>query len=252
MPQEITTPTTTSTPPISLPTVPTVSWLKAHETIVIVVLVLSAVTFIWQKGANIYADIKKAELTASQNVVAAQKAQVDADLAQAKTLLGVYQQSLAQSQQQNLQLTAQINSRNLALTSQQNNDKVIVQSNPSQFAQRWATLIDNPDVQDTDKGFQVGPTAALATVQSLEQVPVLQADLKDEQAKTANLQSTVDASQKLVDQGKITVDGLQVQIKDQQAECTAQVASVKADARKSKLKWFGIGFVVGFVAGHIY
>jgi hypothetical protein len=30
---------------------------------------------------------------------------------------------------------------------------------------------------------------------------------------------------------------------------TAQIAKVKADARKSKLKWFGMGLVIGFIGG---
>ena len=36
---------------------------------------------------------------------------------------------------------------------------------------------------------------------------------------------------------------------DDDKACKAEVASVKADARKGKVKWFKIGYVAGLVSG---
>jgi hypothetical protein len=85
-------------------------------------------------------------------------------------------------------------------------------------------------------------------VASLDQLPTLQLDLVDIQKQlisettiATNLQNNVDGQQNLI-------ASMKVQATDADRSCKADIATLKAQARKSKLKWFGLGVVVGLVS----
>ena len=225
------------------------TWSQKHERLIIVFLVLTFATFLAQKYFDLSAKIADAKNNVAQTVLQAQAQKDEADLAQAKQLLITYEQSLQQSQEQNAQLVAKIAANNVQLAKQQATDAKLT---PSQLSIRWQGLVNNTGIETAANGYAVTDDAAIDTVQQLEQVPVLTQNLKDETVKEANLQTNIDDANKLIDKGKITVDGLQLQIQDQQKACTTQVAAVTANATKSKLKWFGAGFIIGFVTGHIW
>ena len=65
--------------------------------------------------------------------------------------------------------------------------------------------------------------------------------LTNETEVVKNLQSDLNGKDKLI-------AAMQVEAKDANTACKKQIADVKAQARKSKMKWFGVGFVLGFVA----
>ena len=71
-------------------------------------------------------------------------------------------------------------------------------------------------------------------------LPVVQTELIDTTKQLTNTQTMLTNSQADVAQQKLLVT-------DEIQSCKAQVALVKSQARKSKLKWFGAGVVVGFI-----
>lgn len=222
------------------------SWFKVHEKLIIVFLFLLLSFFVLDKSLSIVASWEQHRASVAAAQVAADKAKSDSDLTQAKELLQSYQNLLQSSQAENAKLQEGIVSRDAALATQQKADVTLP---PSQLAERWQTLVSDSGIQADTSSFNVSDSAALATVSKLEQVPVLQLDLKDEQSKTANLQASIDKANELIGQGKTTITDQQKQLQDQTKACNAQVAAVKAEARKGKVKAFGIGYGLGLVSG---
>lgn len=88
-------------------------------------------------------------------------------------------------------------------------------------------------------------------VVSLDTLTSVQADLADtksrlsnETAIAVNLQSNLDSQDKLL-------SAFRTQADDQEKACKAQVADLKAAARKSKLRWFGAGWVSGMISARL-
>ena len=224
------------------------SWLLLHERLVIIVLLLVFSFFVLDKSLGIVASWEQHRASVAAAQVAADKAKNDVALAQAKQTLEEYKDLLQQSVAENAKLEQGIVARDTLLVTQQKKDETLP---PSELALRWQGLAGDSGIEATTSGFGVSDTAARSTVSKLEQVPVLKQDLADEQAKNANLSADVNKANDLIGQGKIVVNGLQLQLQDQNKACTTQIAAVKAEARKGKLKWFGIGFVTGYVSGLI-
>ena len=224
----------------------TQTWLQKHERLILVILGLVLLYFVVDKSLGIVSNYESHKATEALAVTATQKAQADAELAQAKSMLIDYQNALATSQEQNAKLVTAIATRDKVTVVQQQTDAKL---QPSQLATRWAGLVNDTGVTATATGYDVTDSAALATVQTLELEPTLKQDLADETTKSANLQIDVDKANALISQGKIAVNGLQLQITDQDKSCTAQITATKAAAKKSNFKWFGIGFGTGFVTG---
>jgi hypothetical protein len=144
------------------------------------------------------------------------------------------QGTLLQVAAENASLTAQIVKNNQTLAAKQKVDAALPA--PQLAAKLGGTA---PDANTIDLPLNI----ARGIQVQLDSIPVLQSDLVDETKIAANLQT------QSTQQTGVIAD-LQVQITDQTKVCQAQVASVKAQARKSKLKWFGVGFVLGVIAGH--
>ena len=229
----------------------TQTWLQKHERLIIVVLVIGLSLFVVQKYFDLSAAIESHKAQEATAILQAQTSKTNNDLDTAKQLLSTYQAALVQSATENSKLADAIANRNLNLTTQQNNDKILP---PSKLANRWEMLTgsDNGDIIATSDGFSVSSIAAITTVQRLEQVPVLEQNVSDEQDKEKNLQNSISKANDLISQGKITVNGLQLQLQDQTKACDAQIGLVKAEARKSKMKWFFAGLVTGFVGGKFW
>jgi hypothetical protein len=222
------------------------SWLLQHERLVIVFLLLIISFFAIDKVLGIVASWEQHRATVAEQQVLNDKAKNDVDLAVAKQKLLDYQEVLVQNEKFNAQLQQGIIARDQLLLAQQKKDLTLP---PSQLAARWTELVGDNGIQPDASGFTVSDTAARTTVSKLEQVPVLQKDLVDEQSKNANLQEDVTKANDLINQGKTVVSGLQLQLTDQTKACTAEIKAVKAAERKSKWKWFGIGYLAGLSTG---
>ena len=237
-----------STADTELPTAiaQTTSWFKVHETLLIVLMALLVGTFVVYKYFDLAATIENHKAQQAQAVLVAQTQKDAATLAQAKEALTSYQVTIAQTLAANAALSTAMATRDKTVIIQQTADAKLP---PTQLATRWQGLIADSGVTPNTTGYSLTDSAGIATIEQLEQVPVLQLDLKDETTKATNLQSDVDKANILVADGKNLVGGLQTQIKEQTKADAATLTAEKADSRKGKMKWFGIGFASGFVAG---
>ena len=243
---------TTSTPEIAnAQTVVTnvESWLKVHERLLIVLFVIAFGVFLAQKYFDLSASIENHKFVQSQSVLKAQQDKNTEAIKEAQSALADYKTALQQSKVQNTKLALAVTQRDKQLTQTQTQDKTLP---TDQLASKWQSMVGTSEVKSVDAGYQVSVAAGLATVEQLEQVPVLQQNLSDEQQKETNLQNTLDKSNDLITQGKTVVTGLQSQIVDQQKTCSIEVQTAKDNARKSRLKWFGAGFIIGYITGHVW
>jgi hypothetical protein len=87
-----------------------------------------------------------------------------------------------------------------------------------------------------------------ATVQQLEVVPVLRTQFENERTQYENAQKLLALSNNETTTLISEVTGLRTQIVDDTKVCTAQIAVVKAEALRSKRRWFIVGYVAGFLS----
>lgn len=222
------------------------TWLQKHQTLVLAVLGIGLCIFVSQKYFDyvVNADTKKEQIALSQ--LEAQKTANAQALTDTKQTLADYKAALDVYAKQNSELTAAISKRTATVVVQQRQDAELP---PPALANRWKTLVNKPGIQETATGFSVDSEAGLATVQQLELIPVLEANVADEQAKEANDQQALGKANALIDQGKELVTGLQSELTKQDAACKIELKVEKDKSRRSKLRWFGAGFVTGFISG---
>lgn len=231
------------------------NWLQKHERVVIVALILIALLF----GGNRYLNYAAAKDHDSAVVAVqqldAQKKINDQLAAESDRTSKEYLALVAQLQQQNDQLAKAVANRNTGLAKQQATDKTLPLPD---LAKHWQALtgISDKDMSASSSGITVDDAAAIQTVVLLEEIPVLQDNLKDETTVANNNQSQLTAANKVISGLNAQVSGLNAQAKDSDVACKAQVADAKADARKSKRNWFLRGMaagaaVAGYVAIHV-
>lgn len=168
-----------------------------------------------------------------------------ADRAESKADAAVATAQLLQQQNKDFQASvqAQLNSLAQANVSLSNalaaQKKKDAELSPTELGNRLALLagVKAEEVQPTSTGFALTTNAVLQSALKLEEVPVLTEQLAN-QTKSLDLEKQ--AHVKDNETCKATTDALQLEVK-----------AAKADARKGKLKWFGIGYVAGFVSAHI-
>ena len=133
-----------------------------------------------------------------------------------------------------------IASRNTVLIQQQKQD---TQLKPTELGNRFAQLAGAKpeEVQaDTAGNFQLSNGAVLASVMQLEKVPVLEANVADLNSQLA------DRDQKISERDQELQGDKQVLAAQIDAD-NKKYKELEAKARRSKLRWFAIGVVVGFV-----
>lgn len=223
------------------------SAVKLHERLIIVIISAILLFVCYIKGVTYLAS--RDQLNANK-ATAVLQAQADANAKEAtdaKQMQLAYQQLAQQLAGKNQVVIAAQQQRDVDTVKQQTADKTLP---PPELAARWTTLIGaSPEaVQPSGSGYAATPAAATQTVIQLEAVPQLQADLAGEKQIAANESQQLNSQGSVVDTLNTQINGLNLQITDQGKACTAQVAAVKAQARKSKLHWFEIGFGLGFIA----
>jgi hypothetical protein len=152
----------------------------------------------------------------------------------------------SQLQSQVSSLAQAISSRDAALLTLQ---KQVVNMQPPALAAEWPKYITHGTVTALPDGVKLDTPAAQDSLQQLESVPVLQADKKNLQDQTANQAVEITNDQTSL---KASFDALANEklshIADQKA-CEADKKTLKAQARKGKLKAFFLGVVTGLVGG---
>ncbi len=232
------------------PCAPAQTWLQRHERLIIVLLVVMLGGWFVQR----HYDRAAAAATTRATIAEAKAATADSVAAQSAATL---QQAMQQVQAVNATLTAQnavlaqlITSRQAAVVVQQKTDATLP---PSALASRIATLASAPPAEVTLDGANInlGRNAAVDVAQTLELVPVLQANLASETEVAKNLQTEINEDNLLMqDYGKQITDLSAARTADAAAS-KAEIAQVKAEAKKNNIKWFKRGLYVGFGIGFI-
>src|SRR5271156_3755836 len=248
-------PTTGSTPGIIR------TFLLDHEKLIIAVIIAVVIWWGYGKYAQIRLDHDNAQLQQAQ-IVAQQQATANAALAaQAQQNAQQIAEDKAQLQALTDKLTAQnqqlVNANTAlatALTKQQKTDASLPVPD---LVNRWAQLAPGSNFSGaigSGNNVTVTPSNALATVQQLEKVPVLTTQLANETTEKTNDDSLITQQNKNISDlnnqvGTLnaSVVGLNKQIVDNASTCADQIKVVKAEAAKSKRRWFVIGYIAGFL-----
>ena len=234
----------TSTTPTTVTSI-TQSWFKAHERLIIVALVLAFGTFGVGKFYDVEAARKDAKYVAAAQIAADDKLN---SAAQAATVAQVTQQYAALVQTlaaENASLNASLTQRNVGLSQQVTKNATLPL--PDLLA-RWNTLAGT-SVTVNGVNASVSVQDSRKTVDLLESVPVLTANLTDQTKIASNYQAELEKSDVLAADLNSQITGLNTQLTDQTKACVAQVTAVKAEGKKNSVKWFKRGFIVGFVSG---
>jgi hypothetical protein len=221
-----------------------IKFIKAHETVLGIVLA----AFVIYGGVSMVEDrlASRDNLQFKQAVIVSDNqakadAAVAAQVAADKTALDALTTKLTSA---NDALAKANSALEAALAKQQQQDN---QMTPSELTDRWNVLVPTANAAVTPNGVTLPAAGAHATVDQLEQIPVLTQELSNSKQSEQNTDTLLGASQKQVTDLNSEVSGLNLQLVDNQKVCTAQIAVVKADAAKAKRRWFLTGLVLGFL-----
>ncbi len=223
-----------------------ITWFKSHERLLVIALVLGVGYLSYGKWLD-----KSATDAASKAAVALQVAAVqhDADLKVAAAVAqqtALFNQAQAQHEQEMASLVGIMASRDAASTHQ-----IAVVQQPKTTPEAIADLNQTYKFPTPLTVEQAG-TIPTEDIQSFTvakiQAETATADLADTKTQLASTESLLSSATALVGVKTDQVTGLQTELKTQAAASKAEIASVKAAARKSKFAWFKIGFVSGVAA----
>jgi hypothetical protein len=217
-------------------------YLRAHEKLV---LALVAAGVLWVAIGKIDtliqhhddANLKQAQVIAAQD--ASKNAAIAAQVASDKAAFDALQAKLQAED------AALIQAKLALATALEKQQKVDAALPPSDLVARWNALVPSANVVVSANGETLPNSGAVATVQQLEIIPVQQEEITNDQTLIANGNALATAQTKQVTDLTAQVTGLKLQSIDDLKVCNAQIAVVKADARKSKRRWFAAGFVAG-------
>lgn len=229
------------------------SWLQKHERLLIVFMILLLAGWATDRIVTHLDNTAQAKASLTEQTLATQKAQNDATAARNESVMQSYQSDLNQVAAQLAAANTALATRQTALVKQQTID----QTAPGAVLQaRWQALVgDKAGITAADTittlptGYLVTPNVAQATVSTLEQIPTLEQNFNDATGRISDLNILNSKANNVIDADKLQIAGLNTQIVDEAKACTAKIDAVNAAARKGKLKWFGIGYVSGFVSG---
>ena len=221
------------------------TWAQKHERLLLVPIVAIAIWFGIGKIDTLIANHDNANLHQAQ-VVADQQAAVNAGLAQQAAFQAAQYKALSDKvTAQNAALEqANVNLAN-ALIKQQHTDATLP---PTELAARWNALVPSASVTVSANGETLPTSGAVATVQQLEEVPVLRTQLENERTQLGDAQKLITAEGGQVTTLNTLVAGKDALLKDADNVCSEKIKVVKDAAAKSKRRWFLIGVGVGFAA----
>ena len=226
-------------------TIATIStYVKAHERLVLAGIAAVLLWFAVGHIEGIIARHDNANLQQAQVVAQAQADKTAAIAEQVAQQSAQYASLAAKVQQQNDALMQANVALSTALAKQQHSDATLP---PSDLVARWNALVPQAKPTVTATGIAVDTPSAVATLQQLEIIPVQQQELTNTQKELENAQSLVTAEGQQVATLNTEIGSLRLQQVDDAKVCAAQIAVVRAEARKSKRRWFYAGVVVGFV-----
>lgn len=225
-------------------------WFQSHERLILVAVVLTFGYFGLGKWLDKSAMDKAMQAAVAQQVAAVQH---DADQKIAAAVAqqtALFEQEHLASEKQIASLVATVASRDVASTNKIKDvlDIKSVTDVLSDLAAAYPKInFDPTPVTGNNLEFPL-PVVQQFTAAKIEG-DTAKADLDNVQQELATAVYDGDQARTLVGSLQTQVTGLQTEIKDDSIASQKQIAAVKADARKSKMKWFKIGFVTGFASG---
>ena len=222
-----------------------IKWIEAHERLLLVAVAGVVLWFGIGRVDSLIARHDNANLQQAQVVAQVQQEKTAAIAAQVAEQAAQYQALADKVQVQNAALVQANTELATALAKQQRTDASLP---PTELVNRWSTLVPQAKPTVTPSGVALDTPSAVATVQALEAVPVLTAQVSNTQKELDNAQSLVTAEGQQVATLSTEVGSLRTQLGDNQAVCQAQVAVLKIEARRSKRRWFIIGYIAGFIS----
>jgi hypothetical protein len=239
-------------------------WLDSKH-LVLIVLVVCLLLFGLYEFESKRAEIAEAKSSIALQQVAesentAKKLADNNQILQAQTnaQLKQLQDTNATLQQQISNLSVQVAANNAALHQQQHTDASL---EPTQLSSRWTTLValPLPITIAKDGSFNLSQEDALVTVQQLEAIPVLTTNLANvnEELKDTSSQLSNEVQALSLEKQAHESDNTAGVAKLEASQATLQLtknelSAAKTEATKGKFKWFGIGFVAGFITGLIH
>lgn len=193
---------------------------------------------------------------------AARAAQDSAILAQQTATTKALQQQLQSDEAQWSQVQLQLVAQNAALTKEidSRNQQIaqLVKTDATLSAEQAASKIsidlqaEPGEVTASGNNVSLDLPSARRVTSSLDELPVVQANLTDTQKQLTNETTVATNAQADAAQEKQVIASQTAQLADADKTCKAQIASVKADARKGKIKSFllGAATVLMALAGH--
>lgn len=238
------------------------SFLMDHERLLIVIIAAIVLWWGYGKYAQIRLDHDSAALKQAQIVANQQATQNAALLVQAQQNAAVVAADKAQLQALTDKVTAQnqqLANANIALATALSKQQKTDASLPvPDLVNRWAQLVPGTNFSGavtSGNNIQVTPSNALATVQQLEKVPALMAELANEVQLKANDDQIIVSQNKSIADLNTQVTTLNAAVAgakqldvDHQKAADEQIKVVKDECRKSKRKWFVIGYIAGFAS----
>lgn len=218
---------------------------KTHEKLILALIAAGLLWFAIGKIDILIQHHDDANLKQAQTIAVVQSQKDAAIAAQVASDKAAFDALQAKLQAQDAALVQANIALATALTKQQKGDASLP---PTDLANRWTVLVPNAKPTVTPTGLVVDIPSAVATVQQLEIIPVQQEEITNEQTLVANGNALAVAQAKQVTDLTDQVTGLKLQSVDDARVCQAQIAVVKADARKSKRRWFIAGWIVGFLS----
>lgn len=220
-----------------------IPFLKEHERLILGLAALGVILLCFNWWMNNAAAKASAKNVLAQQQLQAQKdmnAHLEQDSAQKDKQ---YEELLTAVTKQIQGLQTAMTSRDTQLTKAEQTDKTLPLSD---LGSHWEGLIGVTNgISSGSAGLLVDDQASRATVAELEQVPVLEANLKDDGTIIGKREDEISSLTSAYGSCRQEVSGLSDQITKADAACKAQVADVKAQARKSKRNWFIGGLITG-------
>src|SRR5208282_4527501 len=220
------TSTTSTTTPTATVTSVTASWLKLHERLICIALVLAFGCFGVSKYYDHEATVKQAAANAATQIASADAANSKALATQAQQVAAQYAALVQTLSTENASLNSAMAQRAIAQKTQISVDTNLPMTGVSA---RWSVLLPTvtPSVSMTG-GISLTDTQAHDTLAYMEQVPVLLSNLADETKIAQNYQQEVQKSDLLNVDLNSQITGLQKEKTDLIAKDVADVKACKA------------------------
>jgi len=222
-----------------------IKFIKAHETILLLVLAAAVIFGVAGKIENIIAAHDKANQTTQAIIVNADVAKNVAVAQQVAIDDATMKQMQAVSDAKQTVLSNQIIAMATALVNQRKTDAAMT---PTELTDRWNVLVPNAGASITNGQVTLPQAGAVATVQELESVPVQEKQIDALNQKYDLESGLLVQSQKTDTDLQSQVTGLKTTLVDSTKKCEDDKKVIKDDARKRE-RWIGIlGTLFGFVA----